>query len=105
VREAKKSKDQQYLVVRAIEKHWRNKDSDIAVALKTLGGVGLEGFGAVVKPLCQAPDLEGNGSQKHLSHEGPHFDSRDGAGGRPHASTTRCQHHPVSAPLGVSTTR
>jgi hypothetical protein len=29
MREAKKRKDQQYLVVRAIEKHWRNKDTDI----------------------------------------------------------------------------
>jgi hypothetical protein len=38
-REAKQRKDQQYLVVRAIEKHWRNRESDIAVALKTLGGV------------------------------------------------------------------
>jgi hypothetical protein len=36
---AKQRKDQQYLVVRAIEKHWRNRESDIAVALKTLGGV------------------------------------------------------------------
>jgi hypothetical protein len=58
VREAKKRKDQQYLVARAIEKHWWNKEADIAVALKTLGGVSLERFGAIVKLLCQAPDSE-----------------------------------------------
>ena len=52
MREAKKTKDQHYLVVRAIEKHWRNKELDIAVALKTLGGVSFERFGAIVKLLC-----------------------------------------------------
>ena len=40
------------------------KESDIAVALKTLGGVSLERFGAIVKLLCQAPGSQGKWKPK-----------------------------------------
>jgi hypothetical protein len=41
-------------VARAIERHWRNKGADIAIALKKLGGVSLERLGAIVKLLLVA---------------------------------------------------